>query len=130
MLGVIVTTHGDLAKGLLHSAEMVIGKTNINYLGLDDLGIETYEKKLYELLDKSFENYQSILVLCDLKGGTPFNTALRYKLEKEKDIEVVTGVNLPMLIETSMSRDTGGTLENLINTAIESGKDGIEKINI
>ena len=130
MLGVIVTTHGDFAKGILHSAEMVIGETHISHLGLDESGISNYESKLYKLLDEAFEKYKGVLVLCDLKGGTPFNTALRYKLEKGREMEVITGVNLPMILEASMALETCEDLNELISIAIESGKEGIEKIDI
>lgn len=64
--------------------------------------------------------------MCDLQGGTPFNSSLKYSLDKhyESKIKVVSGVNLPMFLETIALRQTAD-LDELAEVAKKSGKSGI-----
>ena len=64
------------------------------------------------------------LVFVDLLGGTPFNQAMMIS-QDIADVEVVTGTNLPMLIELLLTRGAGSTLEELAGQAVEVGKAGI-----
>lgn len=130
MFGIVITTHGNFAEGIAQSVNMVIGGDIIPNLGLDESGVKIYEEKLFNLLDKEFETKDGIVVMCDLKGGTPFNTALKYKYMKNKNLEVITGVNLPMIIDTHMEIENFENLLEIVNCALEVGKESIENINL
>lgn len=130
MLGIVITTHGDFASGIAQSVNMVIGGEIIPHLSLDEKGINIYEQNLFKLLDKEFETKKGVIVMCDLKGGTPFNTALKYKLMTNKNLEVVTGVNLPMILDTVMEIQDFKSLSDMVTCALESGKNSIENINL
>ncbi|WP_297815078.1 PTS sugar transporter subunit IIA [uncultured Lactobacillus sp.] len=123
MVNVIVTTHKGLASGLKAACEMIAGKNdNVKTLELDETGIDNYKNKLISLLDSV--SGSDNLILCDLKGGTPFNESFKYFLAHPDDLRVVSGVNLPMLLEIStnlMSKN----LDELANIAIKAGQTGI-----
>lgn len=129
MLDIIILTHGDLAKGFSHSCNMITGQ-KLNYIGLYEDGIGKFEEKVYKLLDELLKIKDGVLVLCDIRGGSPFNTALRYKLEKNAKIEVVIGVNLPMILSCLDEIEGDITLQELANIAVENGKLEVETINI
>ena len=105
MVSVLVTTHGDLAAGLLHSAKMLVGEfENVHYISFEEeMGIEQLEEKIEEKLNCVNENNQW-LILCDIMGGSPFNVASKFSYENS-NISVFYGVNLPLLIEGIMNRE-------------------------
>src|SRR5215467_16188578 len=98
MIGGLIVTHGRLAVELLNAAEMIVGEihhiTAVSLGWHDDVGTAT------NMIEKALERVQSpegVLILTDMFGGTPTNIAST--LLDEGKIEVVTGVNLPMLIK-------------------------------
>lgn len=130
-VAIIISTHGVAAKQLLMTAEMLIGEQqNVAYIDFvpgenADTLIEKYNQKLNEL-DVS----QGVLFLVDMWGGSPFNAASRIIESKDKDkYDIVTGVNVPMLVATLLSRDDDPTFNELVNTAIETGRSEIKALN-
>lgn len=125
---IVLATHGNLGEGLLDSYEMISGKSEIiQIVKLTESGIRDFKERLYTLLDELTQS-EKVLVLCDLKGGTPYNESFMYSLEKPGKIEVVTGVNLPMLIEIGFLADSEKNAEKLAEIAMTVGKDSIEKL--
>ena len=102
MVGVVVATHGDLAEALLRTVEGVCGPVEqcravtVSHL----TAIEDARAQLAEAI-KAVDDGDGVLVLTDMFGGTPANLALTFLDEK---IEVVTGVNLPMLTKLTTCR--------------------------
>ncbi|KGQ06012.1 PTS system mannose-specific EIIAB component [Beauveria bassiana D1-5] len=84
--------------------------------------IEKYNAQL-EKLDTS----KGVLFLVDTWGGSPFNAASRIVVDKE-NYEVVAGVNIPMLVETLMSRDDNPTFDDLVAHAVETGREGVKAL--
>lgn len=126
---IVLTTHGDLAEGLLDSYRMIAGNTdNIIPINLTDDGIGVFSKKLRTTLDNLIDK-EKVLILCDLKGGTPYNESLKYQLENEGTVEIVTGVNLPMLMETALSIEHSD-LKTLKELAMNSGISAIQEENL
>ncbi|WGL94113.1 PTS mannose transporter subunit IIAB [Arsenophonus nasoniae] len=130
-VAIIISTHGVAAKQLLMTAEMLIGEQqNVAYIDFvpgenADTLIEKYNQKLNEL-DVS----QGVLFLVDMWGGSPFNAASRIIESKDKDkYDIVTGVNVPMLVATLLSRDDDPTFSELVSTAIETGRSEIKALN-
>ncbi|CUU49147.1 PTS system mannose-specific EIIAB component [Clostridium beijerinckii] len=128
MIGIIVGTHGDLSKELVKSAEMIYGEQkNIGCVtfkpgeGIENL-LDKYNKLIQEL-----NCTEGILVMVDLFGGSPFNAASMIALEKE-DMEVITGVNMPMLLEVFASRDISSSLSELLEIAKNGGKNAIKQL--
>lgn len=127
MIGIIVGTHGMFSEEIVKSAEMIFGKQeNIECVtfkpgeGTENL-IEKYNRAL-EKLDCS----DGILFAVDLFGGSPFNAASIIAMKKE-NVEIVTGVNLPMLLEIFGSKDIM-SISELAKHAENSGKDAIKKL--
>lgn len=105
MVGIIIASHGEFANGILQSAEMIFGKQqDVSACTLmPSEGPEDIRKKMEDAI-ASFENQDEVLFLVDLWGGTPFNQANGLIAGHEDKWAIVTGLNLPMLIETYASR--------------------------
>ena len=78
LVKILLTSHGHLAQGIASGFEFIAGKSDhIMTLELDERGIGSYRNRLQELLDGKTE---SVLILADLKGGTPYNESFKYYL--------------------------------------------------
>ncbi|SHJ16690.1 PTS system, N-acetylgalactosamine-specific IIA component [Clostridium cavendishii DSM 21758] len=126
MVGIIVTGHGNFATGLLSSMKLIAGEQQ-NVVGIDFTEQDTTET-LEEKLVTAVSNFESdVLMLCDLAGGSPFRVAALLKNSTtNKNIEVISGTNLPMLLETALMSN-GMKLYELASFAINSGNEGIAK---
>lgn len=125
-MNIILTSHGDFAKGILQSYEMIAGGAEkISYVILDEEGIGKFSNELKSKLDEIVK-YDNVLILCDLKGGTPYNESFTYALSHQDKVRVVTGLNLPMLIEIGIANLDN--LDEAVLIALESGKSGIEDL--
>jgi PTS system mannose-specific IIA component len=104
MVGIVIVTHGDLATELLRTAEEIVGKfPRVEAVSIRAAEqIEKVRKKIEAVLER-VDDGSGVLILTDLFGGTPSNLALSY-LEAGK-LEVVTGVNLPMLMKLPSLRE-------------------------
>ncbi len=104
MVHILITTHGGLARELLRTAELIVGtQPDLAPICLEPHeGIEDIKQKLLEYLRRHQTDADGFLVLVDMFGGTPSNVAL--ELAQTHPIRVVTGVNLPMLLETITHR--------------------------
>jgi len=98
MIGVLITTHGDLGSELIKAAEMIRGSLKgIIHVAIDQTkGVEDLQKEISSAI-KKLDKGQGVLILTDLFGGTPSNISLSFL--KEGKVEVITGVNLPMLLK-------------------------------
>lgn len=128
MVGIIISTHGDLVYGLKNTYEMVAGKIpkNVEFISLkENSDVEVFKKNFRKLI-KKLEDYEAILVLVDLEGGSPFNVASEYcyKEDFEKRIEIITGVNLPMIIE-AISNSDSENMEEFVKEVEKESKEGI-----
>ena len=130
MLGIILASHGDLVYGLRDTYSMVAGDLpeNIKIISLRrDSDADTFKKEFHKLVN-GFRDISGLVVLTDLEGGTPYNTACTYFYDPEfkTETEVISGVNFPMLLEALESSESGlnaaGAAENIINTARENIK--------
>ncbi len=124
----MIGTHGAAAKQLLHTAEMLIGEQeNVSYIDFvpgenADTLFEKYNSKLAKL-----DTEKGVLFFVDTWGGSPFNAANRIAVDNE-NYEIITGVNVPMLVEAFMCRDDNPSLEELVSVALETGKEGIRAL--
>ncbi len=120
MIGIVVVTHGRLAEELVRAAKTIVGEIQaiaaVSIGWSDDVAAAraAIERALTELGE------HGTLLLTDMLGGTPTNVALSFLAP---GVEIVTGVNLPMLIKLSTHRE--GSLGDLARLAREQGRDSI-----
>jgi|TARA_B100001175_G_C19495266_1_gene634880 PTS system mannose-specific IIA component len=105
MIGIIIVTHGNLALELKSSMEHILGiQKNIEIISIkpdDDLDIK---KSALEESIKKVTKDSGTIILTDMFGGTPSNLAISFlKIGK---VEIISGVNLPMLVKLIGSRDS------------------------
>lgn len=124
MIQVILASHGDFCLGIKQTVEMIAGS-------VDDLKTisfrpgqspEDYTEKFSQILEDTSK--QPTLILTDLKGGTPFNTAML--LKQSHNLEIVTGVNVPMLLSIITLRTENSSIDELISAALTKENWGIE----
>jgi PTS system mannose-specific IIA component len=123
MIGVLITTHGNLGSEFLKVAEMIRGPLkDVMHISVDQTkGVEDLKKDINAAI-KKLDQGQGVLILTDLFGGTPSNLSL--SLLKEGKVEVVTGVNLPMLLKLSDTREKMN-LQDFANYIKEYGRKNI-----
>lgn len=98
MVGVVVVTHGQLATELVNAAEMIVG--DLPQFAAVSIGWHDEMNDAREDIAQAIERVRAdagVLLLTDMFGGTPSNLGLTF-LERDR-IEVITGVNLPMLLK-------------------------------
>ncbi|TYR80021.1 PTS fructose transporter subunit IIA [Priestia megaterium] len=126
MRQILLVSHGTMAEGVYQAAFMIAGNlNNVDYLCLEQgLGIEAFREQFALKIDEIKET-EEIVVLADLMGGSPYNSAVALLSEKEllTKSKVISGLNLPLLLtvlfeEKSLDRDK---IQNVITTA----RDGI-----
>lgn len=124
MIGVLVAAHGNLAAELLSSAALFC-KSQKQTESLSFLPGDSVDQ-LYESLKTAVSKLDSgsgVIILTDLEGGSPSNQANRLIMEGSC-VEVVTGVNMPMLLTVLMERGEN-VLGELAQTAFSSARKGI-----
>ncbi len=123
MVGVVLVTHPNLGEEFIRSAELICGKM----AGLTTVSIDTAKdveelRKEIAAAIRIVESGSGVLILTDMFGGTPSNMSLAFLSEGR--VEVVTGLNLPMLIKISNCRE-GRTLQELAKMVKEAGQRNI-----
>ncbi len=110
MLGIVIVTHGLLGQEMLKTAEFIVGGLEAcATVSIDGgRGPDAMRLAIGEAI-KSVERGRGVLVLTDMFGGTPSNISLSFL--EEGRVEVLTGVNLPMLIKAVQLRDKTGLAE-------------------
>lgn len=127
MVGIILASHGEFAKGILQSGSMIFGEqedvaavTLMPSEGPDDIRAKM-EKAI-----AAFANQDEVLILADLWGGTPFNQA-NSLVEKHKDKwAIVSGLNLPMLIEAYGARLSMETAHEIAAYILSPAREGVK----
>jgi PTS system mannose-specific IIA component len=109
VIGVVVVTHGQLATELVNAAEMIVG--DLPQFTAVSIGWHDEVNDAREDIAQAIERVRGddgVLLLTDMFGGTPSNLAMTF-LEKGR-LEVITGVNLPMLIKLAGARHSADLL--------------------
>lgn len=129
-IAIIIATHGCAAEQLLKTTEMLIGEQDdvafIDFVPGENA--ETIIGKYQTLVDGKLSGCDKVLFLVDMWGGSPFNAANRFQ-EGKGNMDVVAGVNVPMLVNTCMARDDVESLEELVEIALEAGSTGVRSLN-
>lgn len=121
-VGIVVVTHGNFGQELIKAAEMVLGEQERCFAVSVDVQREVDETvEAIRSAAKKAAADSGVLILTDLFGGSP--TTLSLSLLKSEDLEVVTGVNLPMIIKALQAR--GEKLSSLAASVKEAGIQGV-----
>ena len=126
MVGIILASHGDFAKGIPQSGEMIFGtQPNVKAVTLQPSeGPDDIRAKMEEAIT-TFENPEQVLFMVDLWGGTPFNQTSGLINGHEDTWAVVTGLNLPMLIEAFASRMSMESAQEIAAHVYGVAKEGV-----
>ena len=124
MIGIVVVTHAGLADEILHAAELILGPLpGVEAVSIDhEMSLEVAKEQLQQAVALVEKDGDGVIILTDLFGGTPTNISA--ELLQEGKVEILTGVNLPMLIKGAGSR-TNQTLDGLAVLLKEYGKNAI-----
>lgn len=122
-VGGVIVSHGQLANELLSAAETVVGElfhiTAVSIGWHDD--VESAQNEIEKAIEKVSEG-KGVLILTDMFGGTPTNIAAMFY--KEGEVEIVTGVNLPMVIKLA-SQNSEIPLIEMADEVEKQGKEAI-----
>lgn len=123
MVGILLVSHGTLAQSFLDVAREILGETEgVLAFGLPE---PLQEEKVIEEIQqarKALDHGEGLLIVTDMFGGTPCNLSLSFL--DDDGIEVLTGMNLPMVLKILSSRE-GVSLPELARTAMECGRENI-----
>lgn len=130
MTGLIIATHGDLAASALEAAELLVGEQEqVETIGFRPGDSLELLLERFTLAIKRLEECEEILVLTDIKGGSPCNAATVMKAKNPK-LRVVAGLSIPLLAQFFESKANGETLADSIDELIEIGKFSIREITL
>ena len=120
MIGLVLVTHGRLAEEFVAALEHVVGKQDAVKaisIGPDD----DMEQRRQDILDgaRAVDSGDGVVVLTDMFGGTPSNLAI--SIMDKANVEVIAGLNLPMLIKLASVRQSQ-SLDQAVTSAQEAGK--------
>lgn len=123
MVGIILISHGQLAKSFLDVAKEILGDTDeIKTVCLPDPMDENLLIESVEKARKETDQGDGVLILTDMFGGTPCNVC--FSLLEDVDVEVLTGMNLPMILKVLSSRKEAG-LSELARIGMDCGRENI-----
>jgi len=120
MIGIVVVTHGRVAEELVNAARTIVG--DIPAITAVSIGWEDDSTDASAAIERGLEDVGrgEALILTDMFGGTPTNLSLPYL---SSEVEIVTGVNLPMIIKATALRE--GVLPHVAREIRDQGKDAI-----
>ncbi|WP_251860071.1 hypothetical protein [Clostridium sp. Marseille-Q2269] len=131
MRELLIVSHGTLAEGIIESGKVILGDAiNAKSCCLKmNMGIEDFKREVNEII-RSFKLADEIVILADLKGGSPYTATLAALDENgllSKSV-IITGVNLPLLINVSLKEDT--ITEEDIESLISESRKAIDRFEI
>ena len=127
MKGIVLASHGKLAEGMLDTLQMFVGdpKQIVSLCLQPGQEIDEYMQKMIEAT-KNVDDGDGVIIFCDLLFGTPCNSSAYFlKDNKGEKIKIITGMNLPMILEYTSAREQEVKIEQII----EIGKKGIVDFN-
>lgn len=124
MTGILVVAHANLGSTLIETVEFILGNKPENLFSVSiDIkeDADSLRKKIKKGISKVREDH-GVIILTDMFGGTPSN--LSYSFLEEGQVEVISGVNLPILLKAVNSR-AKMDMDTLTNSLVEHGKKSI-----
>ncbi|MBY6277597.1 PTS sugar transporter subunit IIA [Symbiobacterium thermophilum] len=131
MIGCIITGHGEFAPGLAQALSMIAGPQP-HFAAVpfrEEAPLADYERSLADALADLLGRTAGVLIFTDLLGGTPFRTAMLLA-SRHDNVAVLTGTNLPMLIETGLLAAAESDVQTLARQAVETGTGGVQWVRM
>ncbi len=128
IIGGVIVSHGQVANELVAAAEAVVG--DLSHIAAVSIGWHDDVEMAQDEIRRAIDNVSTgngVLILTDMFGGTPTNIAAMFL--KENEVEIVTGVNLPMVIKLA-STNREMTLHELAKEVEDQGKEAICRAGI
>lgn len=131
MIGVVLCTHSDLAQGFKNAINMIAGEQKnfdvICFMNGDDL--DELKAKMFDIVKSYEDKGDHCVIMTDLFAATPFNTGLKVALETS--CSVISGVNLPLLLDVLLSREgfDGNDLESFLNNSLDNVKESMKVVS-
>jgi PTS system mannose-specific IIA component len=128
LAGIVVVSHGTMAEGMIDAARMIVGPMeNVAAVSLKESdAVEDLMDRIESTVDQ-LDNGNGVLILVDAFGASPFNASARIAMTR-KNIEVITGMNLPMLLELAI-QSTDLDLAAATQIALEAGTKSINTLS-
>ncbi len=128
MIGLVLVTHGGLAREFIAATEHVVGvQSNIGAVCIEpDDDMDQRRKDILAAVAE-VDNGAGVIVLTDMFGGTPSNLAI--SIMDKAHVEIIAGVNLPMLIKLASIRDSSA-LADVVASAQEAGRKYIDVASV
>jgi PTS system mannose-specific IIA component len=127
MIGGIIVSHGKLAEELLNALNIILGEAvNIEAISIGWYDDVEESKKKINLSLKRVDQKNGVLIFTDMFGGTPSN--LSFTFLKDGQVDIITGVNLPMLIKF-VSLQRSYNLKEVAGKVVEQGKKNIHLVS-
>ncbi len=124
MIGILLVTHANLGNALIETVEFISGKKE-THISAVSINIQEDPETLRKKIKKAISDVQTengVIILTDMFGGTPSN--LSYSFLEEGQVEVISGVNLPILFKAVNSRSKMN-MDALTSVLVEYGKKSI-----
>jgi len=128
LVGIVVVSHGDLAAGMIDAARMIVG--SMEYVVPVSLKESDAVEDLMGRIETALSEVdqgEGALILVDAFGASPFNASARLAIGR-KNVEVISGMNLPMLLELAVQRE-GQELAAVTQIALEAGITSIRSLS-
>lgn len=127
MIGLLVVTHGSLSKSLFDTAAMFTSdKEGIEYVCFTDgQGVEDLKERVKDRL-KKLEAFDNVVCFVDIPGGSPARVLGELIMDNPK-LELISGVNLPLLVEAILSRHNM-PIKNLVDYLVNVSRESITNV--
>lgn len=128
MANLLLLSHSQLSESIYETVKLIMGKPSdaVSYITLPyGQDLQAYQAEIEAHVEKSKE--EGILILTDLFGGSPFMISVKTfdKYHDTVPIEIITGMNLPMVVELVNAVSLGRPLNELKKIALDAGMNGI-----
>lgn len=129
MIGIIVATHGGFAEGIVDAVKMIIGQNlEVIPLGLSPSeSIDDYRQRMINAV-KFVDHGSGVAILVDLFGASPMNVAATL-FQLKYPVEILTGVNLPVLITACMKQENTSSAKKLIEEVVLETLDSVQNVS-
>ncbi len=128
MIGILLLSHGEMAKGMAKSCTLFFGDDieKLEAIGLESQDApESLDEKINGAI-KKLDDGSGVLIMCDLIGGTPFNRCM-LNISNYDNVELIAGMNFTMLLEFLGQRLSLKSIHDLdINQLMNTGREGIK----
>jgi mannose/fructose/sorbose-specific phosphotransferase system IIA component len=122
----VVITHGPIGEALIEATQSILGKDEgLHGITVTGMSLTEIQDRLLAIVHSPDEKNEGVIIMVCLKGGSCWNVAAGIALQ-EKNVRLISGVNLPMLL-SFMTKRVNLTLDNLLNELERDGIRGIIK---